>query len=98
MSLYELSEDCDYNLIKIKLTKSGMPIVIGILGRILSEEIELKDDLMENATTMERQSELVKSQVQYQQDKSRSRQSEEISQNILSSTVLQKRRVNRNKG
>lgn len=67
--LYEIAENCDFGVNKNDQIRDA--IVIGISDRELSEKMQLKDDLtLENATTMARQSELVKSQVRDQSDKS----------------------------
>ena len=64
-SLYEISENCDFGTAKNDRIRDA--IVIGILDKELSEKMQLKDDLtLENASTMARQSELVKSQVRDQ--------------------------------
>ena len=62
-----MSENCDFG--DVKNDRIRDTIVIGILDKELSEKMQLKDDLtLENASTMARQSELVKSQVQDQTD------------------------------
>ena len=61
-SLYKISENCDFGTAKNDRIRKA--IVIGILDKELSEKMQLKDDLtLENASTMVRPSELVKSQV-----------------------------------
>ena len=61
-SLYEISENCDFGTAKNGQIRDA--IVIGIHDKELLEKMQLKDDLMlEKASTMARQSKLVKSQV-----------------------------------
>ena len=56
-----MSENCNFGEAKNDRIRDA--IVIGILDKELSEKMQLKDDLLlENASTMARQSELVKSQ------------------------------------
>ena len=60
-----MSENCDFGTAKNDRIRDA--IVIGILEKELSEKMQLKDDLtLENASTIARQSELVKSQVRDQ--------------------------------
>ena len=64
-ALYEIAENCDFKDSKNDQIRDA--IVIGISDRELSERMQLKDDLtLEIATTMARQSEVVKSQVRDQ--------------------------------
>ena len=64
-SLHEISQNCDFGTAKNDRIRDA--IVIGVLDKELSEKLQLKDDLtLEDATTMTRQSELVKSQVREQ--------------------------------
>ncbi|MCG8093299.1 MAG: hypothetical protein JAZ17_06670 [Candidatus Thiodiazotropha endolucinida] len=66
-SLYEISENCDFGTSKNDRIRDA--IVIGILDKELSEKMQLRDDLtLENATTMARSSELIKSQVRDQSE------------------------------
>lgn len=64
-SLYELSEKCAYEDKRNEQIRDKL--VIGLLDKELSEELQLQTDLtLETAVTMARQSEMVKSQVKSQ--------------------------------